>query len=316
MMPPFDVASIDKSVDFIAKLKKIKVEELSKDPLIRSKLSKIVLQASMPFCAEQVISVLVEILSLKHTYKINNLGGVKFDDSVNISILADSILHLLKREHDSELFSKFEKSIHDFTVSGGNEAVFFDEIRILHNKYISHIDIDFVMQTAAHTRKSKETTSKNAILVVGKTGSGKSFVINYLCCEGMFTRSFLGQKLTVHEDKQPPYLKHIKIGQSVMSETSKMGVVDVSKSTSPWMKKFSGNTYVICDTPGEGDNRGLSLGPELKLANSLETIVPVYKANSVRFLVLINAKATSARGKEFIDTITFVSKMFGSIADL
>ena len=314
-MSSFDFS---KSINFIDKLKTITPEEISNDPLIRSKLNKIKLQATMPFCAEQIILILTEILSLIHDYKFTRLtSDLKFDEPANISIFVSSILPLLKREHDGELINKLEKSINEFNISGGSEKAFYEEIKVLRNKFISCIDVDFVMQTAAHTNKSKETLGKDAILVVGKTGAGKSFVINYMCCEEMFSRSskLFGHKLTIHHDRQPAFLKHIKIGQSAVSETSKMGVVDISKSKFPWINKFSGNKYVICDTPGAGDNRSL-LGPELKLANSLETIVPMYKANSVRFLVVISSKATSARGEEFKETIKFVSKMFGSVDDL
>lgn len=299
--------------EFINTLKNMDVAKLSGDPLIQAILTKIKLKASMPFCAEQVISILTEMLMLKHKYGVKDIPLLKLDEPSTTFVMLNAILPLVDRECEfedsSEFRTKLEACINAFSLAGGEEKTFSQALATLREEYLYVIDMDLVMQAADHAQKSKETANKNAILVIGMTGAGKSYLINHLCAEEIFIGSWFSSAVTI--GKQPEFLQHIKIGPGSSSETYKMGVVDIAKSKSVWMSKFSKDNLIVCDTPGAEDTRDL---PEFKLVNTLETITPMYRTNSVRFLIVLSSKATSMRGEEFKKTIRFVAKMFDSPA--
>jgi hypothetical protein len=294
-------------------LKVLDIKAVSSDPLVLTKLNKIKSQASMPLCSESLILILVEILRVYHDHRIINLTEeIDLNDKNYIKIFGEAIILAILREKNGDLDDRIGTCITNFLRTiNGNQENFYHDLKTLSEKYISCVDIHFVMNSAAEAKKEDAARNKKVILVLGVTGAGKSFVINYISCQEMFSRAYFGNKLIVNHSKQPNYLKHIKIGESAVSETSEIGIVDVDKMKS--LKKFHGKEYVICDTPGAGDNRA-ALGPEFKLANGLKTIAPMYKAQSVCFLVVISSKAISARGAEFQSTIKFVSKMFENAA--
>lgn len=318
-MCPMKRVSRNKQFDFspciqlIARLKNLNAAQLSEDTLIQTVLNKIKLKANSPLSSEQVICILNELLSLKHEYRVGSvIQALKLHDPETTFILADAIWPLIEQEQEfkpgCEFRAGLRKCINDFTLREGSEKDFYQQIKSLTSTHLSCIDIDYVMQAADSALRSKQTLNTNAILVVGISGVGKSLVINYVCAEHIFKRGFFGTgRLKINP--QPPFIKHIKIGESSVSETSKMGVVEAAASESAWMREYDEEKYVLCDTPGARDNRKRKL-PELILVNTLESINPLFQADSVRFLVLISSKATSARGEEFISSIKYFASMF------
>ncbi len=309
----FDLSSLQTTLSLFARLN---VAGISKDPLIQIKLKKISLQATKVLSVEQLMRILVGLLELQVNYNIKKVGQVTL--KTGIHELINAIEYFFDQEGNTALKSLFDDLFNQFSLENEiSEKDFYEKFNILFEKHVSCVDLDFVMQAAMQARNVRTTLGKHAILVLGKTGAGKSFVINYIACPKIFRRDrtrIFGHKLKVDIKNQPKFLQHIKIGESVVSETSEMGVVDVDLIKHSGMEKFHGQGYVLCDTPGAADNR--NLGPELKLANALQTIAPMSRARSVRFLVLISAQATSARGEEFKDTIKFIAKMFaGDDAD-
>ena len=300
----------------IHQLRIIDTNKFSDNQALFYKLNRIKTQASMPFCAEQVILLLVEILSLKHEHQVRDKDlpvELKPNDDEYIKTFIRAIMPLLGREIDNHLLNIFGTTVENFLHSlTPDQKSFFQSMKSLSETNLTCIDINFVMECAEQVRKDKSTLNKNAILVLGVTGAGKSFVINYLGSEEMFSRSrYFGNKLKVDTSKQPDFLKNIKIDGSTVSATSEMGVVEVDKIKTKSMQQFHGKGYVICDTPGANDNRN-ALGQEFKLANGLKIVAPMYKADSVRFLVIISATANDARGEQFRNTIKFISKMFAT----
>lgn len=296
----------------IDKIKKMSRQDLKFNELILLKIDKIILQANTSFCAEQILTIIVEALSLKYDHKID----IEKMAGINIHDLVLCVLPLFEREQNKLLTNYFEAIIDRYNKNQCEEKYFFDEIKSLYSKHISCLDLDFVMQRAKELAKSsKELVKRNAMLVVGRTGAGKSLAINYICCEEIFSRPLLSRgKLEINLKKQPDFLKNIKIGQTAVSATLSMNVIDVANSKSKWMSQYNQNKYVICDTPGAGDNR--ECGPELKLANALETILPLHVANSIRFLVLISSEATGERGRALKETIQYIASMFRNKEDL
>ncbi len=301
--------------DVEAFVKTLKITPASA-PLIQAKLNKIKLQSSMALCPEQLIRILVEILSLKHDSKIqeilDNQGKIKFDEPF-IALFISSISELLKPDEFVELQKPFLSLFEaHFASKNPNEKYLFGDLKTLCERNISCIDVDFVMNAAATAWRVRSTENKHAILVLGKTGSGKSFVINYIAAPEMFTREsmFKGGNIVIDTKKQPRFLKDIKIGLESVSETFQMSVVEVDNINSQGMEAFHKKGLVFGDTPGAQDNR--KLGPELKLANALQTVVPAHRATSIRFLVLISANSLDARGEALRETIDFISRMFAS----
>lgn len=290
----------------------IKNIERPEDQVLAIRVEKIKLRASLPpISAENLLVILTELLALKVDYKISQIKPLALNDEWFNKLLT-AIKEAIVAEKNDFLGTKFSPLLLAFQSSA--EADFYKSLKTLTEQYISCIDIDYVMQNARQAMRQENTRGKQGILVVGKTGAGKSFLINYIGAPNIFMRNMITKSLTVKVKKQPPFLKHIKMGESVVSETSQMGIVEIDNFTQKDMHRFHGQHTILCDTPGSGDNR--DLGAELKLANILQTIAPVYKMENVRLLVTLSANAIDARGESLKNTIQFVSGMFRHADDI
>ena len=310
-------SSIDKLKGYLDQLFNLNAKELFKDPLLQFQITKIRLLASLPLCSENTIRILKELLTLKHEYKTEKINKNLKVDIAFVHSFVQLAKDLLDNEGVVELEKLFSPIFDECLSNKIEEKLFYGQLKQLCEKNISCVDIDFVMETAVAARRIRDTVNKSTVLVIGPTGSGKSFVMNYIGFPIMFRREkekFFGPTvLKIHENEKPDYLKHIQIGHSVLSETYKVGVLNVDdinyKNISSEMNSFKKEGLVLCDTPGSEDNR--NAGPELKLANSLQAVATVHRAKEVRFLALIPGSSTEVnRGEAFRKAIEFFSRMF------
>ena len=140
--------------------------------------------------------------------------------------------------------------------------------------------------------QAKNAIGKDAIVVIGNTGAGKSTFVNYLAgcklemrkAKDIGLTGVLGKVMVVKGTADGgPKNEIMKIGHSKKSQTFV-----------PEIATVDGLTFI--DAPGFLDN---NRGAEINIANAVNIRAALAQASSVRVLVLINfmsLKADRARG--------------------
>ena len=148
------------------------------------------------------------------------------------------------------------------------------------------------------SEKLQQVRGKNLVLVMGRTGAGKSTLINYLQgytfsrTEDENTGDFILDKLPMDS---PPL------------DSPEIGHGSPSKTLYPDIYPLSQNTYV-CDTAGFGDNRGETE----KLFAFLAIQIVVKAAAQVKAVVAVveEAELGPGRGAAFKEIAQTLSSMF------
>jgi hypothetical protein len=158
---------------------------------------------------------------------------------------------------------------------------------------------------------AKQVAGKEAVIVIGNTGAGKSTFVNYLLgCEMM--------------QKTPKELGIKGLGKVVVVKSKSEGgrcdeimPIDHGKTSKTFMPQiavdFINPDLAYCDCPGLLDNRGA----EINIANAINIKRVLQVAKSVKVLVLINyhsLKADRARG--LTDMLSICTQLFGSMSNL
>eukprot|EP00935_MAST-01C_sp_MAST-1C-sp1_P001097 g1097.t1 len=145
---------------------------------------------------------------------------------------------------------------------------------------------------------------QDVVFVLGNTGAGKSTLINYLCgCRMESVRrkniglSGRGSVIRVKADQRDTAVADI--GHDTQKSATFLPSVAVSTV----------DRQVYCDCPGFLDNRG----PEINIANAVNTRAMLLAARSVKLLVLINYDSIKAdRGRGLQDMVRILLQMFAS----
>ena len=143
---------------------------------------------------------------------------------------------------------------------------------------------------------------KDAVIVLGKTGVGKSTLINYLAgCEL--------KEQWVEGQLEPTLEVRGTSSGGERDEVTPIGHEATSKTFMPQIVAV--NDQVYCDCPGFSDNRGA----EINIANAVNIKQALSRARSLRMVVLVNYHSLFAdRRNVFRDLLRTLTDLLGSEA--
>jgi hypothetical protein len=156
---------------------------------------------------------------------------------------------------------------------------------------------------------ARRLTGKEAIVVLGNTGAGKSTFLNYLMgCEMMLKDpeelglDDLDDEVVVVRSRSEggPLDEIMEIGHGKQSKTFLPHIESDPRQASP---------HAYCDCPGFLDNRW----PEVNIANAVNIRRALQEASSVRLLILINYNTLKVdKGRGLSDMLRICTQLFGS----
>jgi hypothetical protein len=156
--------------------------------------------------------------------------------------------------------------------------------------------------------RAEEMKGKDAFIIIGNTGAGKSTTINFLAGCTMQCIDPLDVGLPGMESLV--VVKRVSAGGN-LDEVMKIGHSKTSMTFLPQIESVNGITY--CDCPGFLDNRGA----EINIANAVNIRNALGRAKSVRVLILINYHSLLAdRAKGLSDTFNICTNLFGDTQSL
>jgi len=145
---------------------------------------------------------------------------------------------------------------------------------------------------------------QDVVFVLGNTGAGKSTLINYLC--GCRMESVRRKNIGLSGRGS---IIRVKAGQRDTAVTDIGHDTQKSATFLPTTARCTADGQVYCDCPGFLDNRG----PEINIANAVNTRAMLLAARSVKLLVLINYDSIKAdRGCGLQDMVRILLQMFAS----
>ena len=145
-------------------------------------------------------------------------------------------------------------------------------------------------------------SGKDAVIILGNTGAGKSTFINYLA----------GCELEVNWIKGRRKLKvRGTASGGVQDEVAPIGHEATSKTFMPQIVAVDDQVY--CDCPGFSDNRGV----EINIANAVNIKQALSRAQSLRMVVLVNYHSLEAdRANGFRSLLSTLTDLLGSEATI
>jgi 50S ribosome-binding GTPase len=153
-------------------------------------------------------------------------------------------------------------------------------------------------------RNAEKIKGKNALIVVGNTGAGKSTFLNYL----------IGCKLQLEDPAVLgiPVLEDLVVvsPDSGVKEVMPIGHTKQSQTLIPQIEvDRSDANLAYCDCPGFLDNRGV----EINIANAVNIRRTLQSAQSARMLILINYHTLrSDRVRGLRDMLLLTRQLFGN----
>ena len=158
---------------------------------------------------------------------------------------------------------------------------------------------------------SKQIAGKEAVIVIGNTGAGKSTFVNYLLGCEMIQKT--PKELGIKGLKKLVVVRS-KLEGGACDEVMPIGHDKTSKTFMPQIASDpSSSALAYCDCPGFLDNRGA----EINIANAVNIKRALQAAKCVKVLILINYHSLLAdRGRGLRDMLNICTQLFGSTANL
>jgi hypothetical protein len=185
----------------------------------------------------------------------------------------------------------------------------FSAARLLHGRRMAGLaprlteseSIDLIaMYVSDGAKRAEEVVGKDAVIVLGNTGAGKSTWLNYLMgCHMTLTRSRRSSIAEAAPSEECPVVP-FPIGHTKQSETFMPAIA---------LEPMSSDPIAYCDCPGFLDNRG----SEINIANAVNIRRILQAARSVRIVVLISDMTLVAdRCRGLTDMLRICTQLFGS----
>ena len=140
----------------------------------------------------------------------------------------------------------------------------------------------------------EEGTNKNKVLLIGRTGAGKSSFLNYAN----------GSRYTIEDDVEAGSKSVKWIGGN--PEIARVGVGVISETLYPQIVQIPGQDFVFCDLAGLVDNRG---NEQRIVAASSTQILAKLPGNIKALGVVLDAPSFQPRGQEFRGTLLALSQI-------
>ena len=160
-------------------------------------------------------------------------------------------------------------------------------------------------------KNAKKIAGKDAVIVLGNTGAGKSTFVNYLLGCDMIQKT--PKELGIKGLKKVVVVKSKSEGGRC-DEIMPIGHSKTSKTFMPQIATDPSNPLLAyCDCPGFLDNRGA----EINIANAVNIKRALQTAKLVKVLILINYHSLLAdRGRGLTDMLNLCTQLFGSTENL
>ena len=155
--------------------------------------------------------------------------------------------------------------------------------------------------------RAQKLQDKEAIIVIGNTGAGKSTLVNYLsgCTLRLQSPEELPEELDLLDDIITVLPKS---DGGTLDEIMPIGHTKTSKTFMPQIETDPEGQNTYCDCPGFLDNRGA----EINIANAVNIKAALIGAQNVRIVILINYFSLKAdRGRGLNDMLTICTHLFG-----
>jgi len=167
-------------------------------------------------------------------------------------------------------------------------------------KEVQPIDADLLVDLLKQGKlASKGVEGKDVLLLLGKTGAGKSTTIKFIG-GAKFERTDVDGHIGCGTTSDcHPFLEYFESAGSVESQTVFVKGIDLELDTTEFM---------LVDTPGIGGT-GDTRGPEVDIANAINITMSMRSAKTVRPVLLINGKDCGGR-------LTGISEQLGIVVDM
>jgi len=259
----------------------------------------------MPECSEKRINQLLLFIEAIRN-KINKLGDKEMNEKLIDNELTLLFEQIGKEEPNAEKFNQnfqeLKRSRQVFDWKKMKRGL----LEIL--KHWKVLDFGEILELIEKTNEaSTSIENQDILLLLGKTGAGKSTTIHYLTGSEFERRTENG--ITHYTPiKYSPTLQKVATSFHVKSETRYVTAIPVNFKEVGLHKKGG---IVICDTPGFDDTRG----PEVDVANGIGLIRAISKSKSVRLVILISGQGMGDKCDGLRDIVHTLVRMLPTIED-
>lgn len=248
----------------------VSAESISSSP----KSLSIDIENRMPLCAEKVILTLLNFINSR----------IQNPSSAGSDVVLDVMLQKINKYCDNDLSAisaAFKRK--DWKSSKELLEALLREIR--------PFDIQELQRLVLKAREAaKSIEGQDILLLLGRTGAGKSTTIHFLSGSKMEKQYIEGLTHIGPVEIKNEILREVTTSPHAKSETRYIRAIPINFKEAG-LDRDGG--IVICDTPGFEDTNG----PEVDVANGLGVVEAVHGAKSVRPVILISNKSVGDRGE-------------------